>query len=138
PQVPSDKQSFGLDAHPRPVVPVALPTFPPAPVWAPMGAKPTAALAEPGPLACVGAFFGFASSALERGRARIAKGEYDDAAKVLEQAAKSGEEKDLVLEARFWLGETYWRLGRVEAADRLFRQVVETAPKGSTYALWAT
>src|SRR5207249_3483999 len=55
-----------------------------------------------------------------------------------EQAAKSGEEKDLVLEARFWLGETYWRLGRVEAADRLFRQVVETAPKGSTYALWAT
>ena len=137
-EVPLDKPAVGLGDLPLPEAPADLPSFPPATVWAPWGAKPTAALAEPGPLACVGAFFGVASSALECGRARIAKGEYDDAAKTLEQAAKSGEEKDLVLEARFWLGETYWRLGRVEAADRLFRQVVETAPKGSTYALWAT
>src|SRR5436309_131091 len=76
--------------------------------------------------------------ALECGRERYTKAEYEDAAKALEQAVRSGSEKDLVLEARYWLGETYWQLGRVEPADRLFRQVVQTAPKASDFARWAT
>src|SRR5207244_1561945 len=79
-----------------------LPPFPPATIVAPWPSKPTAALAQPAPLACVGAFFGVAAAALECGQARIAKAEYDDAAKALEQAARSGEEKDVVLEARYW------------------------------------
>src|SRR5438094_2922141 len=118
--------------------PTDLPPFPPATIVAPWSSKPTAVLAQPAPLACVGAFFGVAAAALECGQARIAKGEYDDAAKALEQAARSGEEKDVVLEARYWLGETYWQLGRAESADRLFRQVVQTAPKASAFGLWAT
>src|SRR3989442_10772925 len=76
--------------------------------------------------------------AFECGRERFAKAEYEDAAKALEQAVRSGSERDLVLEARYWLGETYWQLGRVEPADRLFRQVVQAAPKASDFALWAT
>ncbi|OLC89055.1 MAG: hypothetical protein AUJ05_13565 [Candidatus Rokubacteria bacterium 13_1_40CM_3_69_38] len=75
---------------------------------------------------------------LRRRVLRGRRGEYDDAAKALEQAARSGEEKDVVLEARYWLGETYWQLGRAESADRLFRQVVQTAPKASAFGLWAT
>jgi len=137
-ETPLDKPPVGVRELPLPEGPTDLPPFPPATIVAPWSSKPTAALAQPAPLACVGAFFGVAAAALECGQARIAKGEYDDAAKALEQAARSGEEKDVVLEARYWLGETYWQLGRAESADRLFRQVVQTAPKASAFGLWAT
>jgi TolA-binding protein len=137
-ETPLDKPAVGVGDLALPEGPTDLPPFPPATVVAPWGAKPTAALPEPTPLACVGAFFGVASAALECGRARVAKAEYEDAAKALEQAARSGAERDLVLEARYWLGETYWQLGRVEPADRLFRQVVQTAPKANSFGLWAT
>ena len=137
-ETPLDKPPVGVRELPLPEGPTDLPPFPPATIVAPWSSKPTAVLAQPAPLACVGAFFGVAAAALECGQARIAKGEYDDAAKALEQAARSGEEKDVVLEARYWLGETYWQLGRAESADRLFRQVVQTAPKASAFGLWAT
>jgi len=137
-EAPLDKPPIGVVDVALPEGPTDLPSFPPATVVAPWGDKPTAAVAHPGKLACVGAFFGVASMALECGRERFAKAEYEDAAKALEQAVRSGSEKDLVLEARYWLGETYWQLGRVEPADRLFRQVVQTAPKASDFALWAT
>src|SRR3989441_557223 len=137
-EAPLDKPPVGVRELPLPEGPTDLPPFPPATIVAPWPSKPTAALAQPAPLACVGAFFGVAAAALECGQARIAKGEYDDAAKALEQAARSGEEKDVVLEARYWLGETYWQLGRAESADRLFRQVVQTAPEASAFGLWAT
>src|SRR5438034_389005 len=137
-EAPLDKPPVGVRELPLPEGPTDLPPFPPATIVAPWPSKPTAALAQPAPLACVGAFFGVAAAALECGQARIAKAEYDDAAKALEQAARSGEEKDVVLEARYWLGETYWQLGRAESADRLFRQVVQTAPKASAFGLWAT
>src|SRR5207253_807229 len=137
-EAPLDKPPIGVVDLALPEGPTDLPSFPPATVVAPWGDKPTAAVAHPGKLACVGAFFGVASMALECGRERYTKAEYEDAAKALEQAVRSGSEKDLVLEARYWLGETYWQLGRVEPADRLFRQVVQTAPKASDFALWAT
>ena len=137
-EAPLDKPPIGVVDLALPEGPTDLPSFPPATVVAPWGDKPTAAVAHPGKLACVGAFFGVASMALECGRERYTKAEYEDAAKALEQAVRGGSEKDLVLEARYWLGETYWQLGRVEPADRLFRQVVQTAPKASDFALWAT
>lgn len=137
-EAPLDKPPVGVSDLALPEGPTDLPSFPPATVLAPWGDKPTAAVAQPGPLACVGAFFGVASMALECGRERFSKAEYDDAAKAFEQAVRSGLEKDLALEARYWLGETYWQLGRVEPADRLFRQVAQTAPKASNFALWAT
>jgi TolA-binding protein len=137
-EAPLERPAIGVADLALPEGSTELPPFPPAAVVVPWGGKPTATLAQPGPLACVGAFFGVAEKALECGRARIAKGEYEDAAKALEQAARSGGETDLVLEARYWLGETYWQLGRVEPSDRLFRQVVQTAPKTSDFGRWAT
>src|SRR5207249_2061534 len=164
-EVPLDKPAVGLGDLPLPEAPADLPSFPPATVWAPWGAKPTAALAEPGPLACVGAFFGVASSALECGRARIAKGEYDDAAKTLEQAAKSGEEKDLVLagyalgrydeavaawealrsrgvpaafarDVGFWLGEALGRVGRYDRAAAELNRFVGGGPHALLDSGW--
>ena len=137
-EAPLEKPAVGVGDLALPEGPTELPPFPPATVVAPWGGRPVPTLAHPAPLACMGAFFGAAESALECGRARIAKAEYEDAAKVLEQAARSGADKDLVLEARYWLAETYWQLGRVEPADRLFRQVVQTAPKASDFGRWAT
>ncbi len=137
-EAPGEKPKLGGATLPLPPPPTDLPPFPLAAFAPPTADKPTAAVEQPGALACVGAFFGVASKALECGRARFAKSEYDDAAKALEQAARSGGDADLVLEARYWLAETYWVLGRVEQADRLFLQVVQTAPRGSDFALWAT
>src|SRR5207249_3441284 len=61
--------------------------------------------------------------ALECGRSHYAKGEYEDAAQDLEQAARKGTERELITEARYWLAETYYRLNRFQQADQLFRQV---------------
>ena len=64
-----------------------------------------------------------ASESLECGRARFQKGEYDDAVRALESAVRPGSEREIAIEARYWLGESYYRLGRIEQADWLFRQV---------------
>jgi tetratricopeptide (TPR) repeat protein len=136
-EAPGEKPPLASAALPLPAPPADLPPFPLAALVVPPADKPTAALAQPGALPCVGAFFGVAQKALECGRARFAKAEYEDAAKALEQAARSGGERELVLEARYWLAETYYVLARVEQADRLFLQVVQTAPPGSELGLWS-
>lgn len=137
-EAPGEKPPLATATLPLPPPPADLPPFPLAAFAPPTAEKPTAAVAQPGPLACVGAFFGVASKALECGRARFAKAEYDDAAKALEQAARSGSDADVVLEARYWLAETYWVLGRAEQADRLYLEVARTAPKGSDAEMWST
>ena len=38
---------------------------------------------------------------------------------------RPGSEREIATEARYWLGETYYRLGRIEQADWLFRQVAQ-------------
>lgn len=137
-EAPGEKPPIAAAELPLPPPPADLPPFPLAVIAAPAADRPTAALAQPGPLPCVGAFLGIVSKALECGRARFGKGEYEDAAKALEQVARSGSDRELLLEARYWLGETYWVLGRTEPADRLFRQVVQTSPPGDDFAVWAT
>jgi tetratricopeptide (TPR) repeat protein len=137
-EAPGEKPPADAAAPPWPTPPNDLPPFPPAAVAAPTADKPTAAVAPPGALPCVGAFFGVASKALECGRARFAKAEYEDAAKALEQAVRDGSESELLLEARYWLAETDYVLGRVERADRLFLQVVQASPKDGGFGVWAT
>ena len=48
-----------------------------------------------------------------------------------------GAEREILREARYWLGETYYRLGRIEQADWLFRQVAQErcARIGDVWAL---
>jgi len=137
-EAPGEKPALAPATLPLPAPPADLPPFPLSALAPPTGGKPTAPVAQPGGLACVGAFFGVASQALECGRARFAKAEYEDAAKALEQAARSGSDREVVVEARYWLAETYWVLGRIEQADRLFLQATQTAPKGSDLTLWST
>lgn len=119
---------------PMPASPSELPAMPRAPIVT-SAARLTAPLGPPSTLACVGAALGIVSKALECGRAHFAKGEYSDAAQDLEAAARRGSERDLVTEARYWLGETYYRLDRVQQADALFRQVA-SGPK-SDFAVWS-
>jgi len=135
-EAPVEKPPIAALDLPLPPSPVELPPMPLASIVVPAADKPTAALAPPGPLACVGAAFGVASKALECGRSHFAKGEYEDAAQDLEQAARKGAERELLTEARYWLAETYYRLNRFQQADQLFRQVAQ-GPRTAEFTVWS-
>jgi tetratricopeptide (TPR) repeat protein len=124
---PLDKPPVLADA-PLPPPPVDLPALPPAVLVVPAAEKPAAFVMPPRALPCIGAWTGVASESLECGRARFQRAEYDDAAKALESAIKTTD-RDVLREARYWLGETYYRLGRIEQADWAFRQVVQDATR---------
>lgn len=134
-EAPLDKPALAADV-PLPPVPADMPPLPPLAVVPPAADKPIAFLAPPRKLPCVGAWLGIASESLECGRSRFGKGELDDAAKALEQAVRGGSDPDLLHEARYWLGETYYRLGRIERADWLFRQVGRDSPRAE-WGVWA-
>jgi tetratricopeptide (TPR) repeat protein len=134
-EAPLEKPAIAIELA-LPPAPVELPAFPPATPIAPIADKPVAFIPSPRALPCVGAWLGIASESLECGRARFARGEFDDAAKALENAVRKGTERDLLREARYWLGETLWRLDRVEQADWLFRQVVQDGPR-QDLGVWA-
>ena len=134
---PIEKPPAEAPELPLPAPPADLPALPPAPIVVPPEARPAAFLAPPGTLPCVGAWLGIAAKALECGRARFARGEWDDAVAALDQAVRGGKEREVVGEARYWLGETYSRLGRIEQADWLFRQVVQTSPPGGDWIVWS-
>ena len=119
-----------------PAVPGELPSLPLVAVTPPVAAKPAAFIEAPRKLPCVGAWLGIASESLECGRARYQRGEYEEAAKALEPAVRRGTERELLREARYWLGETFWQLGRFEQADWLFRQVAPDSPR-QEFGAWA-
>jgi TolA-binding protein len=121
---PLDKPPVPIDLA-LPPIPVDLPPVPPVAVVPPVTDKPIAFLQSPRTLPCIGSWFGVASESLECGRARFQRGEYEDAAKALDHAVRGGADRDLLREARYWLGETYYKLGRYEQADWLFRQVAQ-------------
>ena len=121
---PLDKPAVAIDLA-LPPVPVDLPPLPPVAVVWPTAEKPMAFVPAARTLPCIGRWFGVASESLECGRARFQRGEYEDAAKALDQAVRAGTDRDLLREARYWLGETYYKLGRFEQADWLFRQVAQ-------------
>ncbi|HEV8474496.1 MAG TPA: tetratricopeptide repeat protein [Methylomirabilota bacterium] len=132
---PLDKPSLAVNV-PLPAVPVALPTLPLVGVAPPAAAKPVAFIETPRKLPCVGAWLGIATESLECGRARFQRGEYEEAAKALEPAVRRGTDRDLLREARYWMGETYLELGKVEQADWLFRQVAQDSPR-QDWGTWA-
>ena len=45
-------------------------------------------------------------------------------------------DRDLVTEARYWLGETYYRLNRFQQADTLFNQIAG-GPKTAAFTVWS-
>ena len=110
----------------RPAPPLALDPIPPAKVTLPAAPWPMMPQPTPRALACAAAWLPIASEALECGRARVQKGEWEDAAKALDAAAHAAD-RDLAREARYWLAETYARLGRADQANALFRSVAQEA-----------
>ena len=132
---PLDKPPVLADV-PLPPSPLELPPLPLAALSVPPGDKPVALVPSARTLPCIGAWTGVASESLECGRARFQRGDYDDAAKALESAARPGSDRDILREARYWLGETYYRLNRVGEADWLFRQVAQDSPRGE-FGVWA-
>ena len=134
-QAPSEKPALTI-ALPLPPPPVELPAFPPAIPIPPAAEKPTAFVQAPRALPCVGSWLGIASESLECVRARFQRGDLEDAAKALENAVRKSTDRELLREARYWLGETLWRLDRTEQADWLFRQVAQDAPR-QEWGAWA-
>jgi TolA-binding protein len=132
---PLDKPAVVIEL-PLPAAPVDLPAFPLVSIAPPAAVKPVAFIESPRSLPCVGAWLGIPTESLECGRARYQRGEYEDAARALEPAVRRGDDRELLREARYWLGETFWQLGRVEQADWLFRQVAQDSPR-QDWGVWA-
>lgn len=133
---PLDKPSIKLPAVTMPSPPLDVPPVPPAVVVRPTTDKPTAMMPPTRTLPCVGAWTGDAGEALECGRARLLRGDLPEAVQALDQAVRNGRDREVVADARYWLGETLYRLGRIEQADAEFRRVAqERSPALSPFAL---
>ena len=126
---PIEKPPTVMPTLTPPKAPREIPAPPPVEFSAP-AEKPTAFLPAPRTLPCVGAWLRIASESLECGRAKFGRGAYEEAAAALEQAILGGTERESLTEARYWLAETLYRLGRMEQADSLFRQVVHESSRG--------
>src|SRR5262249_48307978 len=113
-----------------------LPPLPLVALSVPAGDKPVAPVPSARTLPCIGAWIGVASESLECGRARFQRGEFEEAAKDLESASRPGPERQTVVEARYWLGEACYRIGRFPEADWLFRQVAADSPRAEL-GVWA-
>jgi TolA-binding protein len=129
---PLDKPAVVVPELSPPPVPRTPPPVPPLRLLIDLGAKPTATLPTPRFLACnpVGSMFRVASELLECGRARYARSEYEEAARILEQAIRAaGSDKALAREARYWLAEALYRLDRIADADRLYAAVIRDSAR---------
>ncbi|MBM4016660.1 MAG: tetratricopeptide repeat protein, partial [Planctomycetes bacterium] len=122
-------------ALPLPPPPAELPALRPAALVVPAAEKPMAPLAAPGAAPCFWAWLPSASESLKCGTGRFYHGEHEKAREALEQAVKTGSERELLAEARYWLAETHYALGRPDLADGLFRQVAQEPRQ--PLAVWA-
>jgi TolA-binding protein len=115
-----------------PAPPRALPDLPLPPLVSDVGHRPAAAMPSPRVLACnpVGTVFGVGSELVECGRARYQRNELEAARSAFQSAARGAADRDVVREARYWLGETLLRLGRGADAERAFQEVWREEPRG--------
>jgi tetratricopeptide (TPR) repeat protein len=135
-EAPLDKPAVAIEPPPLPPPPAELPTLAPLAVALPAGDKPMAFIPSPRTLPCAGAWLRIASESLECGRARLQRGELEEAARALETAVRGSSDRELLREARYWLGEVNYRLGKFEQADWLFRQVAQDAPR-QEWGVWS-
>ncbi|HXH82982.1 MAG TPA: tetratricopeptide repeat protein, partial [Candidatus Tectomicrobia bacterium] len=130
---PLDKPPVEIDVA-MPASAVDLPPFPPAPLVFPAAAPPSAVPPPARALPCIGAWTGAPQEELECGRSRYANGHYEDAVRQLESAARGA--GDIAREARYWLAESYLKLGRIEQADWRFRQVTQDGTRDD-WGVWS-
>ena len=132
---PSEKPPIAVTGIPLPPPPAELPPIRPAAIVVPTAEKPMAPLAAPGAAPCLWAWLPSASESLKCGLGRFYRGEHEKAREALEQAVKGGSDRELIAEARYWLAETIYIIGRPEHADSLFRQVAQEPRQ--PLAVWA-
>jgi len=127
---PLDKPPVSVPEIPLPDPLETVPPLPSPPLLVDLSQKPLPPLPPPRILACnpLGTLFGVASELLECGRARFQRGELEEARTALVAAARGSTDRELIREARYWLGETLFRLNRLEEAERTFRLVYQDAP----------
>jgi TolA-binding protein len=100
--------------------------------------RPIAPMPSPRALACnpIGTVLHVASELIECGRARFQRGDLDEARSAFEKATKETNDRRLLAEARYWLGETLLRLGRTADVERIFLLVSQDDPR-SEFGLYA-
>ena len=137
--LPLDKPPVALSPASVPAIPHGLPELPPAKLVSDPVRRPVAPLASPRTLACnpVGTVFGVASELVECGRARYQRGELEPARQAFQSVAQETSDRELQREARYWLGETLLRLGRLAEVERYLGPVAQDDPSGD-FGLFAT
>jgi tetratricopeptide (TPR) repeat protein len=96
---------------------------PAPPRFATLVTRPLPPVPDVGPLACTLAAFGRASSLFECGIQRFGQGDLRGAREALEGARDRGD-ASIAAAASVWLGEIALREGRIEPAQREYRQVL--------------
>jgi tetratricopeptide (TPR) repeat protein len=140
--VPLDKPALTVPETAAPPPPTIAPALPPVSIanWtASLAVKETVTPPPPGTGVCFVRLT--ARQHLECGRARYQRGEFEDAAKELDQAARSaGQNPDVLHEARYWQAEALYRLQRFVDAQRLFLQVYRDVPREDIglYSVYST
>lgn len=131
--LPLDKPPVPMPPVTLPVPPRLLPELPPAPLASDPSERPVAPLPPPRILACnpIGSVLKVASELLECGRARYQRDDLDGAAAALQAAIKESSDRQILAEARYWLGMTLLRLGRKAEVERIFLLVVQDEPRSA-------
>lgn len=126
-----DKPALPSSLGAYPPSPQPVPALPRARVETDLAVQPVADAPPPRFLACnpLGSVLGVVSELVECGRARFQRGEYEDALEALDGAVKRATEAALLREARYWLGETLIRLGRLEPGAQAMLLVVQADPR---------
>ncbi|MGH7313324.1 MAG: tetratricopeptide repeat protein, partial [Candidatus Rokuibacteriota bacterium] len=136
---PIGKPSVEVPRLAPPPPPLAIAPVSPATVVMPAAVKPMAPMLSPRALPCVGAWLRIASESLECARARIVRGEYEEAARALDNALRAGGEREVMAEARYWYGEVLYLLGDYARADWALQQALKdlAIPEYGPWALHA-
>jgi tetratricopeptide (TPR) repeat protein len=134
---PLAKPSVEVPRLAPPPPPLSIAPVSPAAIVMPTAVKPMAPLLSPRAMPCVGAWLRIASESLECARARIVKGEYEEAARALDSALRSGGDREVMAEARYWFGEVLYRLGDFGRADWALQQALKdlAVPEYGPWAL---
>ena len=137
--LPLDKPPVALPPVATPPPPQGLPELPQPRLVSDIIHRPVAPLPLPRMLACnpVGTVFRVASELVECGRARYQRGELEPAREALQSAVQGSTDRDVLREARYWLGETLLRLGRTTEVERVLLLVGQDDPYGE-FAPFAT
>jgi tetratricopeptide (TPR) repeat protein len=120
--------------------PLTIAPISPATVRAPGAVKPMAPMLSPRALPCVASLLRIASESLECARAKMVRGEYEEALRALDTALRAGGDREVMAESRYWYGEMLYLLGDYGRADRALQDALKdlAVPEYGPWALHAS